>query len=207
MSNPNQLQDKNILSNPFRPIPADFAPKATKTDYDTENDIFIIEYGEVDHLVKHGEKDTDFTIRTDVEVTSKVKRDDYIKSFSGDVGILNIIEKVRRTGDVSLFHQVDSPVMPMSDRDALGRPIQDVLDITPYQVDRMEALNSFKKGAISFKELPDDLKGKLSMDQVARLKDDEIDDYLKHYADQIKALKKKAEVEKVKEGVNDESSK
>ena len=207
MSNQNLLKEKPNLSNPFRPIPKEYAPEATVTDYHTENDDYIIDYGEVDHLVKHGDKDTDFTIRTDVEVTSKVKRDDYIKSYSGDVGILNIIEKVRRTGDTTLLHQVESPVLPASGRDAIGRPIQDVLDITPYQVDRMEALNSFKKGAISFKELPDDLKGKLSMDQVARLKDDEIDDYLKNYAAQIKALKRQAEAAKEKEGVVDESSK
>lgn len=188
----------NVRCNPFMPMAEEDAPSVDITDYHKENDDFIIEYVEVDHVKSIGDKDTDFVINTTIEVGSKVSRQEYIDSYSDEVGILNILEKVRRTGDVSLLHQVDSPVMPSHDKDALGRPVQDIVDITSYQVDRIDALESFKKGSTSYADLPDDLKGKLSMKDVASLSDAEINDYLDRVKTQIISMRKEKDDESSK---------
>lgn len=187
-------------SNPFRPIPEGFREKAVETDYHKDSDKFIIDYEEVDHLVSLGEKDTDFVVRTDVEESSRVDRQKYIDSYEVDVGILNILEKVRRSGDVSLLHQVSSPDIPSHEKDSLGRPVQDVVDITKYQVDKMDALNSFKQGAKSFDEIPDSLKGKLSFKDFANMSDQDIQKYLDSVRDLIISHR-----EKGKEKVNESS--
>lgn len=201
MSKANQSQENKEFynsSNPFRPIRPDLKIKGTQVDYHKDIDDYIIDFGEVDHLVHHGDNDTDFVIRTDVEEINRVSRSKYIESYSNEVGIMNILDKVRRTGDVSLLNQVSTPDIPSHEKDALGRPVQDIVDISPYQMDRMEALNLFKKGALAFKDLPDDLKGKLSMREVANLSDAEVQVYLDKVKDQIMSMRQKG-------NTNDES--
>lgn len=188
MSNPVKL---SAPSNPFRPIPEGLREKSCETDYHKDSDKYILEYAEVDHLVSHGDKDTDFTLRTEVEECSRVDRQKYIDSYEVDVGILNILEKVRRSGDVSLLHQVSSPDIPSHEKDSLGRPVQDIVDITKYQVDKIDALNSFKVGAKSFEELPEDLKKKMSMKDVANMSDEDVQRYLDSVRDFIISQREK----------------
>lgn len=188
MSNPVKL---SAPTNPFVPIPKGLREKPCETDYHKDSDKFILEYAEVDHLVSHGEKDTDFVVRTAVEECSRVDRQKYIDSYEVDVGILNILEKVRRSGDVSLLHQVSTPDIPSHEKDSLGRPVQNIVDITNYQVDKIDALNSFKLGAKSFEELPDDLKKKMSLKEVANMSDQDIQKYLDSIRDLIISQREK----------------
>lgn len=197
MSNPVKL---SVPTNPFRPIPEGLREKPCETDYHKDSDMYILEYAEVDHLVSHGAKDTDFTLRTEVEECSRVDRQKYIDSYEVDVGILNILEKVRRTGDVSLLHQVSSPDIPSHEKDSLGRPVQDIVDITKYQVDKIDALNSFKVGAKSFEDLPDDLKKKMSMKEVANMSDEDIQRYLDSVRDLIISQREKGKDNKDESG-------
>lgn len=198
MSSPVKL---SAPTNPFKPIPEGFREKFILTDYHKDSDKFIIDYEEVDHLVSHGEKDTDFVVRTDVEECSRVDRQKYIDSYEVDVGILNILEKVRRSGDVSLLHQVSSPDIPSHEKDSLGRPVQDIVDITKYQVEKMDALNSFKQGAKSFDEIPSELKGKMSFKDFANMSDQDIQKYLDSVRDLIISQRNK------RKEINDESGK
>lgn len=182
-------------TNPFCPIDRELAPTSTQTDYHKDEDVYMLDFANVDHIVKIGEKDTDFVIDSRVEEVGRVKRDSYIKSYENEVGILNILEKVRKTGDLSLFNQVDTPVIASHEKDSLGRPVQDVVDITRYQVDKIDALESFKKGAVSFADLPDDLKGKMTMKEIAHLSDEEILKYIDGLRQKYTNVEKKGENE------------
>lgn len=189
-------------TNPFCNVDFDSLPVAAKTDYHKDGDDYIIEYEDVEHVEMIGDKDTDFVITKTVEVSSKVNRQEYLNSYADDVGIMNILEKVRRTGDESLFNQRSRVSIDSHEKDSLGRPVEDIVDITSYQIDRMEALNKFKSGAISFSQLPEDLRGKLSMSEVAHLSDEDIDKYLDAVKKTIIASRTSG-----KEEIKDESSK
>ena len=163
-------------SNPFQPIALENKPVACVTDYNKESDKFIIEYSEVDHVKVTGEKDTDFIIDKRVHEVSRTPRQEYIDSFRDDVGILNIIEKVRLSGDATLLDQTHRVGVPGSEKDALGREVEDVADYTAYQVEKIQALEAYKKGVATARQLQaiEGFSG-LSFQELARMKDDDID--------------------------------
>lgn len=169
-------------------------PTPTVTDYSKESDKYIIEYQEVEHVKMLGEKDTDFVKSLTVEEYQRKNRQDHIDSFDNEVGILNIMKKVADTGDISLYNQTKRVSLPGTDKDALGRPVEDIADYTNYVgTDRADALNAYKKGRAQFADLPDSLKGKKSFAEVAKMSDSDIDAYIestvKAYKEQIAATK------------------
>lgn len=173
-------------------------PKCTKTDYHTEKDVYIIEFQEVEHVKMLSDKDTDFVKTIEVEEVSRTKRQDYIDSFANDVGILNIMKKVALSGDESLINQTNRRSLPGNEEDALGRKVEDIVDLTSYSdLDRVEALNGFKKGASVYESLDPALKGKKSLEQVAKMSDDDINAYIKSqvdaYMSSIASAKKESE--------------
>lgn len=173
MSSPNQLLENNIIDPCSKPIPS-------VTDYHKENDDFIIEYAEIEHLRKVNEEDdTDFVVEKVVEEVSRTPRQAYIDSFANDVGILNIIEKVRMSGDATLLNQTKRVPMKVVGKDALGHDVEAVVDVSAYQVDQVAALESYKIGAKAFDSLDPDLKKKLNLEAVANLSDEEILAYVK----------------------------
>lgn len=174
-------------TNPFQPIETKSLPKAVETNYQKDGDIYVIEYGVKERVKMVGEKDTDFVIEKDVVEISRTKRQDLLDSQSDDVGIMNIIKKVALSGDTSLLNQTKRVGYPGVDTDALGRPVEDVVDITKYQVDRVAAFEAYKKGSALYKSLPDELKGKLSLEGVANLSDEAIDAYVKGMLDVYKS--------------------
>ena len=155
-------------------------PVATETDYHKDEDVYIIEYQEVRHVTLNSDVDTDFTENITVEEASRVNRQDYLNEQSGDVGILNILKKMALSGDTSLLNQTHRASIPGSDKDALGRAVEDIVDISNYQVDRIAALESYKKGADAYHSLDPDLKGKSNLEEVAKLSDAEIDSYIEN---------------------------
>lgn len=166
------------MSNPFQPIPKEKKPKEEVTNYHKDIDDYIIEYGEIDHVKMIGKEDTDFVINKEVKEISRTNRQEYYDSFSTDVGILNIIKKVQLSGDVTLLNQTGRVPGYVVGKDALGHDVEEVVDVSKYQVDQIDALESYKVGAAAYNELDENLKKKLSFEQVAKLKDDEIDAYL-----------------------------
>lgn len=169
-------------------------PIPTTTDYCKESDKYIIDYQEVEHVKMLSDKDTDFVKSKSVDEFDRTDRQKYIDSFDNEVGILNIMKKVALTGDVSLLNQTKRVSLPGTDKDALGRPVEDIADYTNYMgTDRADALNAYKKGRAQFDNLPDSLKGKKSFAEVAKMSDSDIDAYIessvKAYKEQIAALK------------------
>lgn len=163
-------------------------PVSTVTDYHKDSDEYIIDYQEVEHVKMLSDKDTDFVKTIEVEECGRTNRQDYISSFSDDVGILNIMKKVALSGDESLLNQTGRHSLPGNEEDALGRRVEDVVDLTRFSsLDRVDALNGFKKGAASFAELDSDLKGKKSLEQVAKMSDADIDAWINSKVDAYKA--------------------
>lgn len=161
-------------------------PTPAVTDYHKDDDVYVIEYQEVRHIKVLGDDDTDFIESTSVEEFSRVNRQDLLNEQSGDVGILNIMKKMALSGDTSLLNQTHRTSFPGIEKDALGRPVEDVVDLTRYSnIDKIDALNGFKKGAEVFQNLDEDLKGKKTLEEVAKLSDAEINEYLKSKIDSI----------------------
>lgn len=180
MSNQNQSNVKTevkstIGCNPFQPLAKEVKPVACETDYHKEDDLYIREFSEISRVKMTGKTDKDFVLIKDVVVTSKVKRQDYIDSYRDDVGILNILEKVRLSGDVALLDQTHRISNPGVEKDALGRPVEDVAYFAPYQVDKVDALESYKKGVNSSKVLGsvEEFDG-LSFKDIAKMSDQEV---------------------------------
>lgn len=68
----------------------------------------IIKYDYVKEVeLKDPKKPSEFIIYKKKVESSRVNRQDFIQSFADDVGILNILQKVAKTGDVSLLNQVE----------------------------------------------------------------------------------------------------
>ena len=172
-------------NNPFAPLKE--APKHTITDYNKDSDKYIITYGEVESVKILIDKDTietkdeienDFIINKKVKELDRVNRQEYLDSQAGDVGIMNIIEKVRLSGDVTLLNQTGRVPMAVVEKDVLGHDVEAVVDVTKYQVDQIDALESYKVGAKAFNSLDPGLKKKMSLEQVAKMSDAEIDAFL-----------------------------
>lgn len=178
-------------------------PVHTVTDYHKDEDIYMIDYQTVRHIKVISDDDTDFIETVTVEECSRVNRQDYLNEQSGDVGILNIIKKMALSGDTSLLNQTHRISIPGVEKDALGRAVEDVVDLSRYSnIDKIDALESYKKGAEVFASLDEELKGKKSMEEVAKLSDTEINDYLKSKIDAITAevAKLRAANDAAKEG-------
>lgn len=161
-------------------------PVPCETDYHKDEDVYIIDFQQVRHVKVIGDNDTDFIESYTVEECSRVNRQELLNEQSGDVGILNIMKKMALSGDTSLLNQTHRSSIPGSEKDALGRAVEDVVDLTRYSnIDKVDALESYKKGASVFASLDEDLKGKKSMEEVAKLSDAEINVYLKSKIDAI----------------------
>lgn len=180
--------NQSLGNNPFTPIPEEGKPVVIETDYHKDSDKFIIDYQEVEHVKITGDKDTDFIIDKEVREFSRTPRQEYIDSFRDDVGILNIIEKVRLSGDVTLLNQTGRVSIPGDEKDALGRNVENVADYTNYQVDKVDALEAYKKGIESARTLQkvEEFTG-MSFAELAKLSDSELDGVLKSIQEKIAA--------------------
>lgn len=159
------------------------ARRATNTFYTTKpekDDNDIVEY-EVHQVVKKvGEGEEDFVLEDKVVEVSRVNRQAWIAKDAADVGILNIIEKVRRSGDVTLFNQLHG-VIPDG--------LQDYTDIPDNAGDLISGL---KSGANSFEALKA-IFGDVSFETLANMSTDEMNQYLSKYVAANNATEEKGE--------------
>ena len=150
------------MANPFMPMDPKKAPKHTTTNFDKDIDKFIIDYEEIDVIKKTGESETDFIVDKKVVESSRINRQEYIDSFRGDVGIMNILEKVRLTGDATLLDQTKRSPVP-SEKTGRGN-LEEIVDISNIPNSFIEADQKITEGHDLFKGLPEELKGKLSFE-------------------------------------------
>ena len=147
------------------------ARRQTKEFYTTKpgkDDNDIVDY-EVHQVVKKvGEGEEDFVLEDKVVEVSRVNRQAWIAKDAGDVGILNIIDKVRRSGDVTLFNQIHG-VIPDGLQDYTGIPDN-----------AGDLLADLKSGADSFGALKA-IFGDISFEKLATMSIDEMNQYLAAY--------------------------
>lgn len=147
------------------------ARQATKELYVTpkgKDDDDIVEY-EVRQVVKKvGEGEEDYVLEDKTFEVSRVNRQAWIAKDAGDVGILNILEKVRRSGDVTLFNQTHGTI---------PEGIQDYTNIPDNLGD---LANGLKSGANSFEGLKA-IFGDISFEKLATMSTDEMNQYLSQY--------------------------
>lgn len=110
--------------------------------------------------------------------------DEYINSFADEVGIQNILRKLALTGDRSLLNQTGrEPLCP----DGGLEPVQDYSNVPS---NKTAAFNAVVEGVNAFDNLPDDLKGKMSMTQFVELfGQEQFNDYIKGLMAQMEPVK------------------
>lgn len=146
------------MANCFAPIPEKFRPKVVP--YAEQNPI-----REVWNLIPKAKKvvDADGVSQDVIDyVPQKIKDipiDEYIASFAEEVGIQNILRKVAMTGDRSYLNQTSREALcPEGGKE----PIQDYTDAPSSKT---EAFNLVAAGVAAYDKLPEELKGKMSMEQ------------------------------------------
>lgn len=143
----------------------------------------IFEYKEVQEIVKTGEGKHDFKVIKKLVTASKTNRSDYINSFSGDVGIMNVLKKVLVGGET-----IDEVVK--SGRFA-SKQVGEV-DLSKLPDNIVDAYKSVEKGVKAFDDLPENVKKKQSFARFAESFDqDEFNKYIQAEVRKVIALQKK----------------
>lgn len=128
----------------------------------------IVEYAWKQKVKKVGEGEDDFIVYEEMEEVSRVNRKAFIQAQCSDIGVLKVLEKVRRSGDLSLLNQVGG-VVP-----------EGVQDYTNVPDNIGDALKAVSNGAQSFEGLKA-IFGDLSFNDLANLSADQIKVYLENY--------------------------
>lgn len=84
-----------------------YSVEKTKPGKD-DND--IVTYVRKQKVKKVGDGEDDYIIEEVVVEESRVNRQSYIAKDASEVGVMNILEKVRRSGDLTLFNQTHSVI-------------------------------------------------------------------------------------------------
>lgn len=128
----------------------------------------IVEYAWKQKVKKVGEGEDDYVVYEEVEEVSRVNRQAFIEKDADQVGVLNILEKVRRSGDMTLLNQT-------------GALIPDgVQDYTKAPSSLGEALKAVETGGNSFTALKE-IFGDTSFEALANMSTDQLESYLQSY--------------------------
>lgn len=158
------------LNNPFAPIPKEaLARQLDPIQYEkTVKEYFLIPYSEA---VDGNEEN--IVIKFKPVLKNEYDLKDYIESFADEVGIQNILRKLSLSGDKSILNQTGREALCP---DGGLEPVQDYSNVPKSKT---EAFNAVAAGVAAFDNLPDDLKGKMSMAQFAELVgQEELDKYI-----------------------------
>lgn len=149
---------------------------------DPEKDTIKV-WKEVKEIEKTGEGKSDFKIHCKLAVAEEYNRADHINSFSGDVGIQNVLKKVALSGR-DIGSVIESGAFQSKQKG------DHVVDISKTPQDTFEALNQVEKGIKGWKGIPDELKKGRNMAEFAKtFNADELNSYIE--AQVQKRLKKK----------------
>lgn len=133
----------------------------------------IVNYVRKNVVKKVGDGDSDYVLEEIVVEDSRVNRQAYIDKDANQVGVLNILEKVRRSGDMTLLNQTGLTFEASGDLDSLGRPLGKIQDYSNAPKSIGEALKAVEKGAASFEGLKA-IFGDTSFDALASMSPEEI---------------------------------
>lgn len=128
----------------------------------------IVEYAWKKKVTKVGDGEDDYIVEEVVKEVSRVNRQAFIAKDASDVGVLNILEKVTRSGDFSLLNQTGSEI---------SSELQDYSNV-PGNVG--EALNAIKSGSASFEALKE-IFGDISFDTLASMSTEQLTEVFNNY--------------------------
>lgn len=148
-------------------------PSYTEADLSTDKDYIESELIE---SIEDYKDNVNFRIDLIPVESKRVNRQDYINSFRQDVGILNILEKVRLSGDTTLLNRINRASLPV-DKDN-KEVIQDFTPITG--VDSVHDIEDNSK--VLWNSLPDALKnGRSYEDFLLSVTKDELDSFVNSF--------------------------
>lgn len=157
---------------------------------DPEKDTIKV-WKEVKEVEKTGEGKSDFKIHCKLAVAEEYNRADHINSFSGDVGIQNVLKKVALGGH-DIGQVIESGAFQSKQKG------DHVVDISKTPKDTFEALNEVEKGLKGWKGIPDELKKGRNMAEFAKtFNAEELNSYIEA---QVQKRLKKAEPKKEEKG-------
>lgn len=149
---------------------------------DQEDIVTYVRKNKVKKVGNTGNTEEDYVVEEVVVEDSRVNRQAFIDKDASDVGVLNILEKVRRSGDATILNQTGS-IIPEG--------LQDYTDV-PHNVQGV--LDAMQKGANSFEGLKA-IFGDTSFDALANMSADDIAAKLNAYVIANMAQQKKGEAE------------
>ena len=152
---------EKVINNPFmgRTDGLVFPSKDYK-----EDDFAIVKVGKKTNQLS--DDPHDFDVVDVVEITDVVKREDYINQFADDVGILNILKKVAKTGDTSLLKQAEP---------GFG------VDLTNMPDNWVDAAALKEKAMASYNKLPEALRKDMSVEDFMALSMDAVGEKIDAY--------------------------
>lgn len=159
--------------------PENLGPQLEPVEFDkTRQEVVLVPYS-----TQVGDDPENIVLQYKPVVKNEYDIQEYIESFADEVGIQNILKKLSLSGDKSLLNQTHrEPLCPEGGLE----PVQDYSNVPGSKT---EAFNSVIKGVNAFDNLPEDLKGKLSMSQFVQLVGQE--EFDKYIADKMAALQPK----------------
>ena len=150
----------------------------------------IITWKEVKEVVKTGDGKHDFKIECKLVKAEEVNRADSINSYSGDVGIQNVLKKIALSGK-DLASVVEAGTYASKQKGDY------VVDISKAPSDTFEALDEVEKGLAAHKKLPNELKKGKRFDEFAQtVKTEDLNAYIESQVQKRLAQLKKAESKK-----------
>lgn len=139
----------------------------------------IVTYERRNKVVKIGNTgtDDDYIVEEVVVEVGRCNRQAYIAKDADQVGVMNILEKVRRSGDITLFNQTHQ---------VYG---DDVVDITnlPSDVEGLKA--SILQGQTAYEGLPKEIFGNMTYSEVAEMSQEQIVSKINEYIAGLSANK------------------
>lgn len=141
----------------------------------------IVEYAWKKKVTKVGDGDEDFIVEEVVKEVSRVNRQAFIAKDASDVGVLNILEKVSRSGDFSLLNQTGAEI---------PEGVQDYTNV-PSSVG--EALKAIQSGSTSFEALKE-IFGDISFETLASMSTEQLTEVFNNYVASKSAPEKTGEV-------------
>lgn len=159
-------------------------PRVSGQVFETPEKSKIIVWKEVKEIEKTGEGKSDFKIHCKLVPAEVYNRADHINSFSGDVGIQNILKKVALSGE-------DIGQVIESGRFYSKQKGDHVVDISKAPKDTFEALNEVEKGMKNYKTLPEELtKGRKFSTFAKEFNAEELNNYIEAQVQKRVAQKK-----------------
>lgn len=156
------MENKKKLNNPFVGRNDGFV--STGNDYSCPE---LSEVIEVQKVKKTGDGDEDFVVFKELKINKVLNRQEFVNQFKDDVGVLNVLKRVGVSGDQSLLNE--RPV-------ASGH-----MDLTNMPDNIIDAGNMIDRANDLYNKLPDDIKNKLSKEDLLKINNLELANAIQDY--------------------------